>query len=96
MTVENGKVKYQIINAYFTFNASHPSLHRCRHFQQRELIATALIHSRIDNCNSLFLNVLSYQLYISTDALIKPSFPSSTQLHLLQTRQMAVHKERPE
>ena len=74
MTVENGRVKYQIINAYFTFNAGHPSLLRCRNFQQRVLIATALTNSRFDYCNSLFLNVSSYQLY-PLMLLLKPASP---------------------
>jgi hypothetical protein len=28
--VNNNKCTYQILNAYFTFNAGHPSLPRCR------------------------------------------------------------------
>ena len=74
MTISNIKCVYQIINAYFTFNASHPSLSRCRNIQQHELIATAFFHSRIDYCNSLFLNLPSYQLNLLL-LLLNPATP---------------------
>ena len=70
MTVNKTKDTYQIMNAYFTLNTDHPSSSCCRNFLQRVLIATALIHSRIDYCNSLFLNLPSYQLSLNLPLLL--------------------------
>ena len=61
------------------------------------LLRTSLINSRIDYCNSLFLNLSSNQLnrllLLSNPA---PLLSSSMSLHLMQMRQGTVHKECPD